>query len=279
MRDQVVESREWTTIGMLKICGLCFLALSAIFLPFPEIDLWAAELFYNGNNDFWLRKTLFNAWLNAYIRPAVGVIAVVGLLLYLLLRLTATAARAKRLARYGFLLVSIALASGLVVHAVLKDNWGRARPKHVVEFDGEKIFTPPLLPADQCHRNCSFVSGDASLGYVFIALALYAQRRRKFWISVTVGAGLSLGLMRMMNGSHFLSDILFAGVFTCGTVLLLYRWFVEEYWAADSAPLRRVLAPVGKAITALAVTLSTPGMRDGFGRAKIRVKRLVERFV
>lgn len=278
MSEDTVQN-EWSTTGMLKVCGLCFLALTAVFLPFPEIDLWAAELFYNGNNDFWLRKTLFNAWLNAYIRPAVGFIAVAGLILYLYLRLTATAARVKRLARYGFLLVSIALATGLVVHAVLKDNWGRARPKHVVEFDGERIFTPPLLPADQCHRNCSFVSGDASIGYVFIALALYAQRRRKMWISVTVGAGLSLGLMRMMNGSHFLSDILFSGVFTCGTVLLLYRWFVEDHWAEDSRPLRKTLAPAWNGLTRIAVALTTPGIRNRFGRAKVRVRKLLERIV
>ena len=235
-------AQEWSTTGMLKVCLLTFLALTAIFIPFPEIDLWAASLFYNGDNDFWLRKTLFNVIKNDYIRPGVGIVAVVGLAYYIYHRLTGRPGKVKRLARYGFLLVCIALSTGFVVHAIFKDNFGRARPKQVTEFAGNQQFTPPLLPAQQCERNCSFVSGDASLGYVFLALALYATHRRKTWILVTVGAGLGLGLLRMMNGSHFLSDILYSGVFTCGTVLLLYRWMIEGHWSEDTGWLGRKLA-------------------------------------
>ncbi|MDW3206267.1 MAG: phosphatase PAP2 family protein [Alphaproteobacteria bacterium] len=276
--------RPWTTTGMLKVCAITFVALTIVFLPFPQIDLWVAEIFYKGENDFWLRKTEFNAFLNAYVRHGVGYVAVGGLLLFLFLWLTRPLDRLQKLARYGFLFVCIFLSTGLVVHAVLKDNWGRARPKHVTQFDGEYVFTPPLLPADQCRRNCSFVSGDASVGYVTLALALYATRRRKFWICMSVTAGLGLGLMRMMNGSHFFSDVLYSGVFTCGGVLLLYRWIVEKHWHRDMAPVRRtlgpivgpVLRPLGRGLKALWLKASTPGMRMGLDRAGIRLRRLFE---
>lgn len=248
------DANSWSTPRMLLVCAILFVVCAAIFLTVPEIDLWVANLFYNGNNDFWLRKTLFNAWSNAYLRPAVGFVAVGGLILFLIRLFTIPMTRVRSLARYGFFLLCIALSTGLVVHAVFKDNWGRARPKHVTQFDGEQMFTPPLLIADECARNCSFVSGDASLGFVTLALALYATRRRNRWILVTVGAGLGLGLLRMMNGSHFFSDILFSGIFTCGTVLLLYRWIEEKQWLHDTAWFRDLVAralndrPVGDVI-------------------------------
>lgn len=267
------SDQGWSTVAMLKACVIAFIVLTAIFVPFPWIDLWVAELFYNGNNDFWLRKSLITAWKNEYIRPAVGVVAVLGLIYYLYRRLTDKTHRVKEMIRYGFFIICVVLATGLVVHAVFKDNWGRARPKHVVQFDGEMQFTPALIPAAQCDRNCSFVSGDASLGFATLALALFAARRRRMWILVTVGAGLSLGALRVMNGSHFLSDILYAGVFTCGTVLLLYRWSIEGYWAEDSAPLRKAASGLGSAASGV----MTPGMRGRLGRARVRLRRIVDR--
>lgn len=235
------ETKEWSTLFMLAVCLGFGGILAAIFLNFPQIDLWVADIFYKGDNDFWLRKTAFNLWSNEVLRPAIGWIAVGALLTFIIRWLTIPMYRVRSLARYGFFFICVILATGFVVHAVFKDNWGRARPKHVVEFAGNYEFTPPLIIADQCERNCSFVSGDASLGYVFLALALYARRHRKFWILVTIGAGLGLGALRMMNGSHFLSDILFSGVITNGTVLLLYRWLEEKKFRKD---MRFILPPV-----------------------------------
>jgi lipid A 4'-phosphatase len=273
-RDSTLDTKgSWSTVAMLKACVIAFIALTVVFVPFPAIDLWVAELFYNGQNDFWLRQSLITAWKNAYIRPAVGVVAVVGLLYYLYRRLTDKAHKAKQMVRYGFFILCVIMATGLVVHAVFKDNWGRARPKHVVQFDGEMQFTPALIPAAQCERNCSFVSGDASLGFATLALALFATRRRNFWILVSVGAGLGLGALRVMNGSHFLSDVLYAGVFTCGTVLLMYRWIIEGHWREDGAPLRKVAGGLGS----VAAGVATPGMRGRLGRARVRLRRIIDR--
>jgi len=255
---------DWTTSGMMRVATACFILFAAIFLPFPEIDLLVAEIFYNGNNDFWLRKTQFNVIKNDILRPMVGYIAVAGLLAFLFFWWRAPMDKVRRLARYAFLLVCIALSTGLVVHAVFKDHWDRARPKQVVEFDGERVFTPPLIPVNECERNCSFVSGDASLGFVFMSLALYAANRRRFWIGVTLGAGLFMGSLRMMNGSHFLSDILFSGVFTCFTVLLLYRWFEEKRFKEDVGILYPIFAGAWSIVRRLFELLPIPkGMREG----------------
>ena len=60
---------------------------------------------------------------------------------------------------------------GLVVNGVLKAFWGRARPSQILEFGGAAQFTPPVQIADQCARNCSFVSGEAS-GVTMLAIAI-----------------------------------------------------------------------------------------------------------
>ena len=65
-----------------------------------------------------------------------------------------------------FLLLSLALGPGLLVNTVLKDHWGRARP---AQIDGirrrSQHFTPALVPADQCARNCSFPAGHPAIGF------------------------------------------------------------------------------------------------------------------
>lgn len=212
--------------------------LAVIFLAYPEIDLWAADLFYYGGHDFLIRNT-WVAWaVKKIIRPLFNITSI-GLGLFILWRVaTVRPFNWPRLRNYVFVAVCLGVGPGLISNALFKENWGRARPKQVVEFAGDRQFTPPLIIADQCPRNCSFVSGDASFAFASLAIALLAVRRRKRWVAVALGLGLGMGLLRMMNGSHFLSDVLFAGVFVTLTVLLAYRWMLEGRWRADIALLR-----------------------------------------
>jgi lipid A 4'-phosphatase len=91
-----------------------------------------------------------------------------------------------------------------------------------VEFGGTKQFTPPLVVARQCRRNCSFVSGEASSTFVtfYAAAVLLPQWSLPLVVAGTIG-GLLTGLIRMAQGAHFLSDVVFAGVFMALTVLAL----------------------------------------------------------
>jgi lipid A 4'-phosphatase len=116
---------------------------------------------------------------------------------------------------------------------------GRARPKQIVEFGGTKVFTPPLLPASQCRRNCSFISGEAASTYVtfYAAAVLVPQWSVPLVIAGTLG-GLATGLVRMSQGAHFLSDVVFAGVFMALTVLLVRALVLRDRRSAD------LIAPV-----------------------------------
>ncbi len=129
-----------------------------------------------------------------------------------------------------YLLAVFLLGPGLLVNGVLKEHWGRARPSQIVEFGGDKRYTPPLVIADQCGHNCSFVSGEASLGFAFAAFgfAARAPRRRRLGLAAGVGLGSAFGLLRMVQGGHFLSDVYFAGLIIFLLAWLLHVLLVER---------------------------------------------------
>src|SRR5262249_5762543 len=51
-------------------------------------------------------------------------------------------------------------------------------------------------------------------------------RRRTIAIALSIGALLGLG--RMAQGAHFLSDVVYAGLLVYGTTAVLYWWIVEH---------------------------------------------------
>jgi lipid A 4'-phosphatase len=131
---------------------------------------------------------------------------------------------------WGFILALYVLAPGIVVNAGLKTHWGRARPANVSEFGGMSQFTPALMPADECLRNCSFVSGEAASAAalaISLVVALVALRGRmsprafRLWICVAVAVAVVGGLLRVATGRHFLSDVVFAWLMTAGVALAL----------------------------------------------------------
>lgn len=219
--------RSRTTLWLLALgAGV---AAGAAFLIFPQIDLAVAGWFYAPDTGFagqrlgWVR-VLRQAFVVLYFGSVA--LTLVGLALTWRAR-----PQWLRLARMHWLFLAACLAAGpgLIANLVLKDNWGRARPKQIVEFGGQRSFTPPLLPARQCKRNCSFVSGEAASTFVvfYAAAALLPPWAGPLAVAGTLG-GLATGLVRMSQGAHFLSDVVFAGVFMALTVLLLYALILRS---------------------------------------------------
>lgn len=143
-----------------------------------------------------------------------------------------------------YLFLAFALGPGVLANSVLKEHWDRARPSQIVEFGGDKAYTPPLVIADQCDSNCSFVSGDASVGFIFTALGFAAVGRR--WRVLGFAAGISLGtifgITRIAQGGHFFTDVVFAGVFMVAIAWLLHHLVVQR----DVFALPMLLLPRGK---------------------------------
>lgn len=181
-------------------------AFAILFLAFPELDKAAAAAFY-GPDGFVLKGNRGFDFVHDYVGILAWLVALAALAVALAGRWIERLQPWRR--RAAFLTLILVLGPGLVVNAVLKDNWHRARPGHLVEFGGERQFTPAWVISDQCPNNCSFVCGDASIGFSLAGLAFAATRPRR-WLAAGLLAGGGLGLMRMAQGGHFLSDVVFS---------------------------------------------------------------------
>jgi membrane-associated phospholipid phosphatase len=153
---------------------------------------------------------------------------------YVLLALLLAAGAARRfgLARRGpdgraaiFLVASLALGPGLLVNGLLKEPSHRPRPEQTLEFGGPWRFRPYETFDGECLKNCSFVSGEVATSAWTLAPALLAPPPLR---AAAVGAALlftaATAALRMAFGGHYLSDALFAALFTFLIVLGLYRW-------------------------------------------------------
>jgi len=124
-----------------------------------------------------------------------------------------------------FLILLGVLAPGVIANLMLKEHWGRPRPRQVVEFGGNVPFEP-VLTMDRSTKGYSFPSGHATMGFYFMGLffLLHRYRRRMAWGFLGFGFafGSVLGAARMLQGGHFLSDVAWAAAVCWFTGLGLY---------------------------------------------------------
>lgn len=118
----------------------------------------------------------------------------------------------------------------------------RARPRHVLDFGGDASFTPAWVVADQCHGNCSFVSGDVTFAASLLGRALlFPATRRLPWLGYGLAATLVTSFLRMASGAHFLSDALFAGLI--GILVALVGDAVRDFLARRFSGRGKTLLP------------------------------------
>lgn len=192
---------------------LLLLASVVLFLVWPGLDLIVTQAFFDpvhqqfpANALPWVKwayddTPVINQWL--------GLIMVSALFLQWLrpgwpgLRV--------RTSMWAWLLV-VALGLGVAVDWVLKDHFGRPHPYQTHVFTGDQDFVPAFHYRPLCELNCSFVSGHAAGGFVWMAWGMWGPRRRRLtWLAAGVAAGSFIGAARIMQGGHFLSDVVFSG--------------------------------------------------------------------
>lgn len=225
---------------MIRVLAIVAIVAAVVFTVFPGLDLWMSGLFYRPDTGFYLK----DAWWAVVIYDSIPFIAIsVGAasLLFLVHNLT----RKRQVGPFSnrfllFVLAALAVGPGLVVNAGFKDHWGRARPREVTEFSGEKRFTPALLPTDQCDRNCSFVAGHPSVVFWLAALGYAAavRRRRNLIFAGAAVLGTVAGIGRIVQGGHFLSDVVFSGLVVFAVIWLLATCAFKLDATGKSSPLR-----------------------------------------
>jgi len=124
-----------------------------------------------------------------------------------------------------FLVLVMIVGPGILVNDVFKERWGRPRPKDLVEFNGEKEFVPVWIKSPPENGN-SFASGHASTGFYLLTPYFLLRRNKKWWavffLALGLGYGSLIGLARIIQGAHFLSDVLWALGFVYLTGLIFY---------------------------------------------------------
>lgn len=167
---------------------------------------------------------------------------------------------------YGlFILLTIALGPGLIVNTVLKDHFGRPRPRNVVEFGGQQQHLPPLVPGEQ-GMGKSFPCGHCSVGFVLVMFYFLNRRKRPAIAFRILGCvilfGALLGVGRIAGGAHYASDALWAGLICFGVGWALYYFLLNipgrEDAVAAGAPagVQRPRLVIGGAVGLLLVILA-----------------------
>ena len=207
------EIRKPAILSFLAIYAL----LGLLFFFVPEIDLGFSSLFYTPGNGFALgsrSSTIvlpFLPWVTIAFANVLGFLLIRNLVVWRRNRQSTSQSLALR--RVLFLLLTLICGPGLIVNVILKEQWGRSRPYRVEAFGGEREFTAAFVTTGSCKSNCSFVSGDAAMGYYLIAFFFIARKRRWTIALAAHALGTALGLVRIAQGAHFLSDVVFSGFF------------------------------------------------------------------
>jgi lipid A 4'-phosphatase len=265
----------------LKLYLVLLAASAALFLVFPGIDLAVSGWFYRPGAGWELGYARGFALIHdgvPYLLSAVMAAAAIVFAVNLVRGTDALQLRARGLM---FVVLALLLGPGLLANVVLKDHWGRARPAHLVEFGGVSAFSPALVPAQACDHNCAFVAGDAAAGYFLLAFALLARRRRRLVIAGALAAGTALGAVRVIQGGHFVSDVVFAGWFVGGLTWLLYHAMMTEAgragWATRAGRLRFGALALGVLIVVSMLAIDRPiaAWVHGFDPATHRLFGLV----
>jgi len=206
------------------VISILFIITAIVFINFPEIDLKVSSLFYNTESGFYLKNRPFAQFIyyaTFYVVYLFALVSIFLLILDFILRKNLFGIRKKVLT---YLLISLILGPGLLVNLGFKEHWGRARPATTTYFGGDKQFTPAFIKTNQCQHNCSFTSGHAAAAFYFLTLVPIV-RSKKLKTAVILSAlswGSLVGFVRIIQGRHFLSDVVFSAFFVVFTAWLSY---------------------------------------------------------
>lgn len=126
-------------------------------------------------------------------------------------------------------LCTVVVGAGILTNALLKEFWGRPRPKQIEAFGGtlsyRPFYRPDLFPKEPMK---SFPSGHVAIGFCTLSTMFsFARMHKKILTyfsllsSLIVGAGLMVA--RVAQGGHFFSDVM-AAFLLIFFVALFFDW-------------------------------------------------------
>jgi membrane-associated PAP2 superfamily phosphatase len=206
-------TRKYEWIIELAIALIVLLSATLLFF-FTNLDIEIEEYFYDPLGG-WVHGDK-NPWKFLYEYGTIPALVVAWSFLgVFIVSLWNRKLRPYRVIAVFFALVMI-VGPGLITNNVFKQNWGRSRPKDIVNFNGDESYQRVWVKGDPS-RGESFPSGHATMGFYWLTPYFILRRHSKKWALFFLSLGLLfgsfMGLGRMVQGSHFPSDVLWSGGF------------------------------------------------------------------
>ena len=246
--------------------GLAVTVLITLVFNLTDLDIQIQTRFYSPDSSA-VAWPVGSIWIWNYLYrfgTIPGIIAGVGAILLFGASFTST-----RLLRYRypslFLILVMIIGPGLIVNGIGKGLFGRPRPADLVIFGGMWDFLPPFVPGIP-GRGRSFLCGHCSPGFFFMAFFFILTGWRK-WASLAFGSalGLMMGTARMLQGSHFTSDVLLCGgiMLAIQAILAPVSRKIPDQSRAPVSPIRVALITLIFAAVGIAVALlSSPVYKE-----------------
>jgi lipid A 4'-phosphatase len=197
---------------MLKKYSIVAFSIALIIFCYysPTIDTTVAKLPYNqSTHQFYGNNVLWCNILYSLI-PIITVCSIVIPLGFIVFS-SKTGNSLKSKIVSSIIICSLVLGPGLVVNSIFKQHWGRPRPSQVITSSNEHYEPFWELDFHDSDDN-SFPSGHAAIGF-FAGVPLLALGRRKIGMFISLICGSLIGIVRILQGGHYVSDIVFAGIF------------------------------------------------------------------
>jgi lipid A 4'-phosphatase len=195
------------------VIPVALLLLLSIPLLLTDLDVELERRFYHEGPGWYLAEK--QPWLFLYEHGTLpGLLIGAGALIVLMGSIWKQSFRPHRAASL-FLVLTLAIGPGLIVNTILKEHWGRPRPRDLILFGGEREHWKVWERKPVSGGGASLPSGHASVAFYLFTPFFILRRRRWGWalffLALGLAYGVFMGIARMVQGGHFASDVLWAG--------------------------------------------------------------------
>ena len=201
---------------------MALLVVGTVLIRLLDVDLKVATVFFVDGAWPWREKPFIQLLYRHGSWPVV-LVSSIAILVWIASAFHTAFRPHRRLAM--FLVLVLAIGSGLLVNAIFKDHFGRPRPAEVTLFGGTREFAPVWEPHIG-QGGGSFPSGHAAMGFYWLCLGVYFSERNRRAAAAFTALGLihgaCMGFGRMAQGQHWLSDVLWSAGFIYFTAWALY---------------------------------------------------------
>ncbi|MCG6910684.1 MAG: phosphatase PAP2 family protein [Deltaproteobacteria bacterium] len=239
-----------------NLLALAALVLIAVLLSWVavhwDLDRKLSGVFYSPDNGWHLKNRIPWKWLYQYGEIPGLLLAFSALGTWFIV----AGKPRKRQLRRACLVIFLAtvIGPGLIVNGVLKNYWGRPRPRHVDTFGGNWEYRHVYQPGIP-QKGESFPCGHCSMGFIFCSLLVLRRQYPKLAVTGTAAGvlmGTALGFARVVQGAHFPTDVLWSFTVVAGVILLLDTFIPMPDAHAALRPRRRA-GRAGKWLPAVAI--------------------------